>query len=220
MERVPLEPIITPPARAGVDSSIAVHVRQSARAQLLASDIIFSDITMRDIRNAPLFLRLGARLRGPKGHHCRNAQAGDRPWHHVLRAGGIPGHAIEDLSISNVFLAQKGGGADGLTTVDPPEQEKDYPEPSRFAALPAQALFVRHAKAVDVNDVAVASDAADARPACWLDDVDGARFFRLRLPRNASGAAFLLKNTRNFRVAASGGVPDTALDMVVQKSLP
>jgi hypothetical protein len=29
-------------------------------------DIIFSDITMRDIRNAPLFLRLGARLRGPK----------------------------------------------------------------------------------------------------------------------------------------------------------
>lgn len=132
--------------------------------------------------------------------------------------GGIPGHAIEDLSISNVFLAQKGGGADGLTTVDPPEQEKDYPEPSRFAALPAQALFVRHAKAVDVNDVAVASDAADARPACWLDDVDGARFFRLRLPRNASGAAFLLKNTRNFRVAASGGVPDTALDMVVQKS--
>jgi len=134
--------------------------------------------------------------------------------------GGIPGHAIEDLSISNVFLAQKGGGADGLTTVDPPEQEKDYPEPSRFAALPAQALFVRHAKAVDVNDVAVASDAADARPACWLDDVDGARFFHLRLPRNASGAAFLLKNTRNFRVAASGGVPDTALDMVVQKSLP
>jgi hypothetical protein len=73
--------------------------------------------------------------------------------------------------ISNAFLAQKGGGADGLTTVDPPEQEKDYPEPSRFAALPAQALFVRHAKAVDVNDVAVASDAADARPACWLDDV-------------------------------------------------
>jgi hypothetical protein len=76
--------------------------------------------------------------------------------------GGIPGHAIEDLSISNVFLAQKGGGADGLTTVDPPEQEKDYPEPSRFAALPAQALFMRHAKAVDVSDVAVASDAADA----------------------------------------------------------
>ena len=42
-----------------MDSSIAVHVRQSARAQLLASDIIFSDITMRDIRTAPLFLRLG-----------------------------------------------------------------------------------------------------------------------------------------------------------------
>ena len=42
-----------------MDSSIAVHVRQSARVQLLVSDIIFSDITMRDIRTAPLFLRLG-----------------------------------------------------------------------------------------------------------------------------------------------------------------
>ena len=121
--------------------------------------------------------------------------------------GGIPGHAIEDLSISNVFLAQKGGGADGLTTVDPPEQEKDYPEPSRFAALPAQALFVRHAKAVDVNDVAVASDAADARPACWLDDVDGARFFRLRLPRNASGAAFLLKKRSGIPIEEHAQFP-------------
>jgi hypothetical protein len=38
--------------------------------------------------------------------------------------------------------------------------------------------------------------------------------------RNASGPAFLLKNTRNFRVAASGAVPDTTLEMAAEKSLP
>jgi polygalacturonase len=79
-------------------------------------DIIFSDITMRDIRNAPLFLRLGARLRGPKdtivgtlkrvivrGITCYGP-ANDMP----MIIGGIPGHAIEDVSISNVFLVQQG----------------------------------------------------------------------------------------------------------------
>jgi hypothetical protein len=30
-------------------------------------NITFAGITMRDIRNAPFFLRLGARLRGPAG---------------------------------------------------------------------------------------------------------------------------------------------------------
>jgi len=191
-------------------------------------DIIFSDITMRDVRNAPLFLRLGARLRGPKDitvgalkrviirDLTRYGPANKMP----MIISGVPGYAVEDVSISNVFLVQKGGGAGGLTTVDPPEQEKDYPEPSCFAPLPAQALFIRHAKAVDVSDVAIASEAADARPVYWLDDVDGAEFFRLKPPCNASGPAFLLKNTRNFRVAASGAVPDTTLDMVAQKSLP
>ena len=191
-------------------------------------DIIFSDITMRDVRNAPLFLRLGARLRGPKDITVgalkrviiRDLTCYGPANKMPMIISGVPGYAVEDVSISNVFLVQKGGGAGGLTTVDPPEQEKDYPEPSCFAPLPAQALFIRHAKAVDVSDVAIASEAADARPVCWLDDVDGAVFFRLRLPRNASGPAFLLKNTRNFRVAATGAVPDTTLDMVAQKSLP
>jgi hypothetical protein len=79
---------------------------------------------------------------------------------------------------------------------------------------------MRHAKAVHVSDVAIAGEAADARPVYWLDDVDGASFSHLRVPRNASGPTFLLNHTRNFRVVASDAVPDTALDMVAQKSLP
>lgn len=31
-------------------------------------DIVISNITMRDIVNAPIFLRLGARMRSPEGH--------------------------------------------------------------------------------------------------------------------------------------------------------
>jgi polygalacturonase len=191
-------------------------------------DIIFSDITMRDIRNAPLFLRLGARLRGPKDITVGTIKRviirditcygpeNDMP----VIISGIAGHPVEDVSISNIFLVQRGGSSGGLSAVDPPEQEKDYPEPSRFAPLPAQALFMRHAKALELSDVAIASEAADARPVYWLDDVDGASFFHLRVRRNASEPAFQLKDTRNFRVAASDAVPDTALDMVTQTSLP
>ncbi|HWX27246.1 MAG TPA: right-handed parallel beta-helix repeat-containing protein, partial [Steroidobacteraceae bacterium] len=79
-------------------------------------DIIFTGITMRDIRNAPFFLRLGARLRGPAGtgvgtfkrvlisNIICDAPANDMP----AIVTGIPAHPIEDVSVSDVLLVQKG----------------------------------------------------------------------------------------------------------------
>jgi hypothetical protein len=67
-------------------------------------DITFTGVTMRDIRNAPFFLRLGARLRAPAGTgvgkfkrviisniNC-NAPANDMP----AIIAGVPGSPIED----------------------------------------------------------------------------------------------------------------------------
>ncbi len=34
-------------------------------------DIAVTNITMRDVTTAPIFLRLGRRMRGPAGHACR-----------------------------------------------------------------------------------------------------------------------------------------------------
>ena len=104
-------------------------------------DIIFTGVTMRDIRNAPFFLRLGARLRGPAGTSVGtfkrvlisniicDAPANDMP----AIVAGIPAHPIEDVSISDVLLVQKGGASAALADIDPPEQERGYPEPSSLA---------------------------------------------------------------------------------------
>ena len=53
---------------------------------------------------------------------------------------GIPGHLIEDVRVSDVVMVQKGGAAAALADIVPPEQERDYPEPSFFGPLPAQGL--------------------------------------------------------------------------------
>ena len=104
-------------------------------------DITFTGVTMRDIRNAPFFLRLGARLRGPAGTRVAtfkrvlisniicDAPANDMP----AIVAGIPGHPIEDVSVSDVLLVQKGGASAALADIDPPEQEWEYPEPSSLA---------------------------------------------------------------------------------------
>ena len=122
-------------------------------------DITFTGVTMRDIRNAPFFLRLGARLRGPAGTSVGtfkrvrisniicDAPANDMP----AIIAGIPAHPIEDVSVSDVLMVQKGGASASLADIDPPEQERDYPEPSSFGPLPARGLLVRHAKNVEFH---------------------------------------------------------------------
>ena len=81
---------------------------------------------------------------------------------------GIPAHPIEDVSVSDVLMMQKGGASAPLADIDPPEQEREYPEPSSFGPLPAGGLLVRHAKNVDFRDIEITSIQTDARPFVWL----------------------------------------------------
>ncbi len=83
----------------------------------IIEDITISNITMRDVSNSPIFLRLGNRARGPEGtapgivrrvtiSHI-NASNVD-PRYPILIAG-LPGHPIEDLRISDVRVVYRGG---------------------------------------------------------------------------------------------------------------
>ncbi|HZB90407.1 MAG TPA: glycosyl hydrolase family 28-related protein, partial [Stellaceae bacterium] len=75
-------------------------------------DVTFTGITMRDIRNAPFFLRVGARLRGPPGLTAGTMRriiisdvVCDAPANTMPAiVAGIPGHPVEDVSIANVYL--------------------------------------------------------------------------------------------------------------------
>ena len=191
-------------------------------------DIIFTGVTMRDIRNAPFFLRLGARLRGPAGTSVGtfkrvlisdiicDAPANEMP----AIVAGIPAHPIEDVSVSDVLLVQKGGASAALADIDPPEQEREYPEPSSFGPLPANGLLVRHARNIELHHIEITNIQTDARPFVWLSDVDGADFSRLSLSPRDAAPAVRLREIRNLRVSGSRGLPDAFLDHVTDGRIP
>ena len=70
-----------------------------------------------------------------------------------------------------------------------------------------------------MSNVEISSLQADARPVFILDDVQGARFFRVRGPQAEGVPRFALNNVENFDVYLSEPVPDTRIDKVGNKKL-
>ena len=145
-----------------------------------------------------------------------DAPANDMP----AIVAGILGHPIEDVSVSDVLMVQKGGASAALADIDPPEQEREYPEPSSFAPLPARGLLVRHVKNVTFHHIEITSIQTDARPFVWLSDVDGADFSRLSLSPRDEAPALRLREIRNLRVSGSRGLSDTFIDHVTDGRIP
>jgi len=185
-------------------------------------DIAITGISMREV-TAPFFLRLGARLRGPKpqtvpGRLKRvligNVTSSNAAMLPSILAG-ISEHPVEDVKISDVYLEHVGGGGPELAALTPEEKANGYPEPTMFGQLPAAGFYMRHAKNVELTNVEIATVAPDARPAFHLEDVESADFFRLRLPK--TGGQIRLKDVTDFRVFGCAHYPDTKVDQAQEK---
>jgi len=80
-------------------------------------DIAISNLTMRDVANSPIFLRLGSRLRAPEGTaigtlrrvSISNVVVYDADPRFGSIITGIPGHDIEDIKLSNIRIVYRGG---------------------------------------------------------------------------------------------------------------
>jgi len=191
----------------------------------LLEDITISNTTMRDLGCGPLFLRLGARLRGPKDTTkvgtlkrvlISNLECHNAPMRQGSILSGIPGYEIEDLKLSNVYIQTVGGGTADMAQVVPTEQEDGYPEPGRFGPMPSSGFFLRHIRNLEMSHVEVANATPDARPAFSLYGVERADFFAITAPRN-SGGAFALHDVKDLRVGWSRAAADTTLDTVDNK---
>lgn len=133
---------------------------------------------------------------------------------------GIPGHAIEDIKISDVYLQHRGEGTKETAALEPPEDENKYPDPHMFGPeLPAHGFFIRHAKKLEFTKVEVAYEAPDERPAFILDDVHGTDFFRIKTPAGSQGRVLSLTNVSDFRILATRGVKDAQHDRFEAKML-
>jgi polygalacturonase len=81
------------------------------------ADISVSNITMREISNAPIFLRLGNRMRAPEGVavgtmkriSISHVMVYDADPRYGSIISGIPGHDIEDVKLSDVRIWYRGG---------------------------------------------------------------------------------------------------------------
>jgi polygalacturonase len=195
----------------------------------LLEDIVITNITMRDIVSAPIFMRLGSRMRGPAGVPVgtirriliNNLVCSNTASNVSCIISGIPDHPIEDIRLENILIQHQGGGSPESARLQLPEKERDYPEPTMFGTTPSHGFFLRHLKHIRMSGVKVISQEADGRPAFVLEDVDFADFFQVKAPHpKTPGVPVLsLKDVQNFSIGRSKPVPDTDIDSVQKKDL-
>ncbi|HTI02974.1 MAG TPA: right-handed parallel beta-helix repeat-containing protein [Acidisoma sp.] len=143
-------------------------------------DVRVAGLMLRQVRHAPIFIRLGARLSGPEGvtpGRCRGITIrdvrADQPWSAMpVILAGIAGHRIEDVTLADIHLRSRGGAPARLAAVLPPEAAADYPDPEMFGVdLPAAGLFARHVRGLTVRRFRLECARPDARPLVWARDV-------------------------------------------------
>jgi hypothetical protein len=211
-------------------------------------DVTVSNVTMREVSNAPFFLRLASRMRGPAGTpvgtlrrvSISNVNVYDADPRYASIIAGIPGHPIEGVRFSNVRIWYRGGLSLETAATQPanlvntffrppggmgpreayavPEREAMYPEPSLFGVLPAYGFFVRHAADIRMDGVEVGFMASDTRPAFVLDDVRGIELHGVRAPTAPNVPAFVLRDVEEFRVTHSAPLRDTYVKRAARQS--
>jgi hypothetical protein len=178
---------------------------------------------MRDIVNAPIFIRLGARLRGPDNPPVgvarriiiSNVVAHDVAPNHGILITGIPGHRLEDVTLSHILIEYKGGGTKEQAARAVPEDEKVYPEPGRFGTIPSWGMFARHVQGLSLDHVELRTLKEDLRPSVILDDVAGADFDHVKALPASGVPTVVLKNVDGFAARDCPGLPDTRRDQPV-----
>ncbi len=195
------------------------HCRGLALEQVdggVLEDVVVTNLAMRDISNAAIFLRLGARLRRPGATEPGRVRrvlidnvvaTGVGPEQGILIAG-LPGHPVEDVVLSNLQIHFRGGGTAEQAARTVPELETDYPEPGNFGVLPGWGLFARHVAGLQLRGVDLRTEVPDARPAVVLNDVAGARFLEVPLSTADNRPVWSLTGVSGLHARDTTRLPD------------
>lgn len=193
----------------------------------ILEDITISNITMNDIVNAPIFLRLGRRLRAPEGTPVgsmkriilSNITIYNAKAEYASLIVGIPGHRIEDVKISHIQILVQGGMSREQVNVEVPELEDGYPDPRFFGELPAYGFFIRHVDGLEMNHVEIHFMEDDYRPAFVLEDVIDADFNHVKTQKMEDIPTFLLKNVQDFKTHKCESAKDKYIKRTELKEL-
>lgn len=172
---------------------------------------VMDGVTVNNIQidgtECPLYVRLGNRARrhipeapNPPVSIMRNIHISNITAHNAGNFGssitGIPGHKIENITLSNIHIVNRGGlrkgafrsaGDDGQrhdigknidfdrylqSARDVKEDDKGYPQPTVWGNLPSYGLFVRHVKDIRLDNVTFSSVGSEPRKSIIMVDVD------------------------------------------------
>jgi polygalacturonase len=190
-------------------------------------DITISNIAMRGIVGAPIFLRLGSRMRGPEGVPIgtirriviSNIVCSEATSQMCSMITGIPGHQIEDVKLSNIVVLHPGGGTKQDAALQLPEKEKDYPEPTMFGTTPAHGFFIRHTRGIEMSEIKINTLKKDARPCFVLNDVQDADFVQMKVAQTPNEAVFVLNDVDDISVFRTKSVPDVQMGQTKHREL-
>jgi polygalacturonase len=165
--------------------------------------VSISNITIEGT-DCPLFVRLGNRARKhtseapePPVGKMRNIVISNivayKTGNYCSSITGIPGHYVENLSLSNIQFYNKGGLKPGEYIADIEkikEDEKGYPQPTIWKELPSSGLFIRHAKNIQVRGLMLGSEATDPRTPVIAVDADGLQIQTIGRMNNSGADVF------------------------------
>jgi hypothetical protein len=80
-------------------------------------DVIVTGLTMREVTNSPIFIRLGNRARGPAGTpvgairrvHISHVTASDVDGRFPVIIAGLSDHPVEDVTLNDIQIVSRGG---------------------------------------------------------------------------------------------------------------
>lgn len=193
----------------------------------LLEDVTINNITMRDIENSPIFLRLGRRMRGPEGipvGELRRVIISNVVIYNAVERSsvliaGLPEKDIEDILLENIKIYYRGGGTKEQAAINPPENEDDYPEPDRFGEMPSYGFFIRHVKGLKMNNIEVSFMKDDLRSPFVLDDVKDAEFNFIKTDIVQNVPTFKLKDVEDITFYKCSTVTDKHIEKASDENL-
>ena len=173
-------------------------------------DIRVNDLTMTDICNSPIYIRLGDRMRAPEGFpsskvsdiRISNVHVTNADSRYACLIAGLENHPIRNVRIKNLYVQFRGGltlkdveeqrgsnpfffGRNGQATISRHEGNGGYPEPSAHGIQPAWGFSISHAENIQLKNVHLETILPDERP------------------------AFHFENTRKIRISSSPILSET-----------
>jgi polygalacturonase len=152
----------------------------------IVTGIAVQSLAIYDVRSAPIFVRIGARLNGPEGTvpgilrdvSIRDVYCEQLYTTMPMIVSGIPGHPIENIEMRHIHMKIRGGGTARMAAARPPEAIRSYPEPSGHvkcfgSEFPASGLLARHVKGLNVRNFVLECVRPDLRPPIWMQDIEG-----------------------------------------------